>query len=197
MRKVVMFNRISVDGFFAGPDGNIDWFLPDPEVDQAAHQLMRPDSVIFGRVTYQMFESYWPGAARDPNAPAGTRQMANELNVMTKLVFSKTLKEVTWENSKLFNKDLIGEIKKIKQGAGQDLVIFGSGSIVRQLANAGLMDEYVILVTPIALGKGKSLFAEVNKSELKLLEARGFSSGNVLLHYRVANKGRQVDKIIK
>jgi dihydrofolate reductase len=88
MRKVVMLNRISIDGFFAGSNGEIDWFIHDPEVDQAAHEMMQPDTLLLGRLTYQMFESYWPPVARDPNASAEARATANELNQMAKVVFS-------------------------------------------------------------------------------------------------------------
>jgi dihydrofolate reductase len=183
MRKIIMFNRVSLDGFFAGPNGEMDWFVQDPAVDKAVHEMMRLDSVLFGRVTYQIFESFWPKAATDPNVPEGVRVMANELNQMTKVVFSKTLKEVTWQNSKLFKGDLIKEVRELKQGKGADMVIFGSGSIVQQLANAGLMDEYVFAVTPVVLGAGKALFKDVKHMNLNLLEKRDFKSGNVLLHY--------------
>ena len=184
MRKVTMLNRISLDGFYAGPKGEIDWFIHEAEVDKAAHELMDPDTLLLGRVTYQMFESYWPPVAKDPNAPEGARILANELNEMTKVVFSKTLKEVTWENSKLVHGDVAAEVRQLKQGAGPDIAIFGSGTIVQQLADKGLIDEYLVVVTPVVLGVGKPLFKEVKKSNLELLETRSFKSGNVLLHYR-------------
>jgi dihydrofolate reductase len=185
MRKVIMFNRASIDGFFAGPNGEIDWFVHDPEVDKAAHEMMHPDTILFGRITYQMFESYWPHVATDPNAPKEARILANELNQMTKVVLSKTLKKVTWENSKLVNCDMAEEVKKLKQGEGSDIVIFGSSTIVQQLADEGLIDEYLIAVTPCVLGTGKLLFKDVKKHNLELLEARNFNSGNALLHYRI------------
>jgi dihydrofolate reductase len=183
MRKVVMLNRVSVDGFFAGPNGEIDWFIHDPEVDKAAHEMMHPDTLLLGRVTYQMFESYWPPIATDPNAPQEARIIANELNEMTKVVFSRTLGDVTWVNTKLVKDDLAGEVKKLKQGVGPDITIFGSGTIVQQVANQGLIDEYLITVTPVVLGTGRPLFQDVKNINLKLLETRKFKSGNVLLHY--------------
>ena len=79
MRKVIVFNRVTVDGFFAGPKGEIDWFVQDPKVDKAAHASMHPDTLLLGRLTYQMFAGYWPNVAADPNAPEGARIMANEL----------------------------------------------------------------------------------------------------------------------
>src|SRR5215216_997744 len=152
MRKIVMLNRISLDGFFAGPNGEIDWFIPDPEVDKAAHEMMRPDTLLLGRVTYQMFESHWPQVAKDPNAPEGARTTANELNQMTKMVFSRTLDDVTWENTKLVRGDVIKAVNDLKQGQGADITIFGSGTIVQQLADEGLIDEYLITLTPVVLG---------------------------------------------
>jgi dihydrofolate reductase len=184
-----MLNRISIDGFYAGPNGEIDWFIHEPEVDQAAHEMMQPDTLLLGRLTYQMFEAYWPPVAQDPNAPQEARMIAGELNQMTKVVFSKTLKDVTWVNSQLVKGDVTREVSRLKQGAGPDITIFGSGTIVQQLADAGLIDEYLIAVTPVILGAGKPLFKDVQKSNLKLVEVRNFNSGNVLLHYRIDNKG--------
>ena len=183
MRKIVMLNRVSLDGFFAGPNGEIDWFVPDPEVDRATHEMMRPDTLLLGRVTYQMFVSIWPNVAKDPNAPAGAKKLAGELSQMTKVVFSKSLGEVTWENTRLVAVDVVREIKQLKEGTGADITIFGSGSIVQQLVAEGLMDEYLVILTPAILGTGKQLFKDVKKTELKLLAERRFTSGNVLLHY--------------
>lgn len=193
MRKIVMLNRISIDGFFAGPNGEIDWFIHDPEVDQAVHEIPgageaapenQPGMLLAGRITYQMFESYWPQVARDPNAPEGARKMADELNQMTKVVFSKTLPEVTWENSKLVRGNVAEEARRLKQGQGSDILIFGSGTIVQQLVDEGLIDDYLIIVTPVVMGAGQPLFKDAQKLNLELVEARGFKSGNVLLHYR-------------
>ena len=185
MRKIVMLNRVSVDGFFAGPNGEIDWFVQDPEIDQATHEMMRPDTLLLGRVTYQMFAGYWPNVAKDPNAPQGARKLAGELSQMNKVVFSKTLKEVNWENTRLVGGDVTREVRQLKQGNGPDITIFGSGTIVQQLAAEGLMDEYLIIASPVILGTGKQLFRNVGKSSLKLLAVRGFSTGNVLLHYGI------------
>jgi dihydrofolate reductase len=186
MRKIVMSNWVTVDGFFAGPNGELDWIIQDPEVNKAMHELMHADTMLLGKVTYQMFENSWPHMAKDPNVPKEVRTQANEVIQMTKVVFSKTLNEVTWENSKLFNRNLVEEVKKLKQGKGTDIAIFGSGTIVKQLANEGLIDEYVIVVTPVVLGVGKLLFNDVKKFNLKSLEAKNFDSGNILLHYKFA-----------
>ncbi len=190
MRKVIMFNRVSVDGYFAGPNGEIDWFIADSELDKALHEMGQPDAVapgtiLLGRVTYQLFESYWPKVAADPNAPKEARSIAEELSRMTKVVFSNTLKEVSWENTRLVKGDVAKEVSRLKQEKGSDIMIFGSGTIVQQLTAGGLIDEYLFAVTPAVLGAGKSLFAGVPKIGLELLEARSFKSGNVLLHYKI------------
>lgn len=193
MRRIVMINWVSVDGFFAGPNGEIDWVIRDPEVDKALREPVPgepastsagPGTMLFGHTTYTLFENSWPPIAKDPNAPEAMRNLAEEINRMTKLVFSKTRQDVTWENSKLFHGNLIEETKKLKQQDGTDIIIFGSGTIVQQLATEGLIDEYLMIVTPVVLGKGKSLFKDVNKLNLQLVQARDFKSGNVLLRYR-------------
>lgn len=183
MRKIVVFNSVSLDGYYAGPNGEIDWFIHDPEVNIAAHELMNPDTVIFGRVTYQMFEGYWPHVADDPTAPEAARNMADELNQMTKIVFSRTQRDVSWRNSILFNDRLSDQVRSLKGANGEDITIFGSGSIIQQLANEGLIDEYLLAVTPVILGAGKPLFKGVPFEELRLLHSKTYNSGMILLHY--------------
>lgn len=197
MRRIVMINWVSIDGFFAGPNGEIDWMLRDPEVDKAIREpapgdarppSKGPGTMLLGNITYTLFENSWPQIAKDPNAPEAMHKMADEVNQMTKLVFSQTRQDVTWENSKLFHGNLIEEVKKLKQDDGTDILIFGSGTIVQQLANEGLIDEYLMVLTPVILGTGKSLFKYVNKSNLELLQARHFKSGNVVLRYTLPSR---------
>jgi dihydrofolate reductase len=188
MRKVIVFNRVSIDGFFTGPNGEIDWFIHDPEVDKAAHAMMNPDTVLFGRTTYQMFEGYWPAVGKDSNAPKEARALSDELNQMAKVVFSTTLKAVPWENSRLVKGDVPGAVRRLKQGDGPDMVIFGSGTIVEQLSREGLIDEFMLVVTPVILGAGRSLFGSLDRINLKLLDTKLFPSQNVLLHYGLAGK---------
>lgn len=194
-RRIVMFNRVSAEGFFSTPDGKLDWVVPEPELDKAAAEgLAGTGTIMFGRRTYQMFESFWPhaldvaGTAKDPHA-AGRRTpelgaMAKWINDATKLVFSKTLKEVTWKNSRLFRELDPREIETMKKQHGKDIMIFGSGSIVSQLTEHGLIDEYQLVVGPILIGSGKPLFSGVTKTlKLELKEATKFPSGNVKLRY--------------
>lgn len=185
MRRIVMFNWVSVDGFFAGPNGEMDWIVQDSEVNTALRESGgSSDTMLLGNDTYTMFENSWPHVAKDPKAPEEMRKMADEVIRMTKVVFSNNRKEVTWANSKLFKGDLIEEARKLKRGEGTDIIIFGSGTIVQQLTNEGLIDEYFIAVTPVVLGTGKPLFKDVKKCNLELVETRNFKSGNVLFHYR-------------
>ena len=196
MRRIVMMNWISIDGYFAGPHGEIDWILRDPQVDKALHESRSvpptsgsagSDTMLLGNTTYTMFENSWPQIARDPNAPEELHKLAEEVIGMTKIVFSQSRKEVPWENSKLLRGNLLGAVEELKQGEGTPILIFGSGTIVQQLTDAGLIDEYFIAVTPVILGKGKPLFGEVQKRTLRLLEARSFKTGNVLLRYAASS----------
>lgn len=184
MRQVIVFNRISLDGYFAGPHGEIDWFIRDADLDKAIHGAGRADMLLAGRVTYQLFESVWPKMAADPNAPKDMQATGRELNEMTKVVFSTTLKDVTWENSRLLRRNVAQEVSQIKQGSGSSILIFGSGTIVQQLTAAGLIDEYFLAVTPVILGAGKPMFAGAGHVSLKLVDTQSFASGNVLLQYR-------------
>jgi dihydrofolate reductase len=186
MRRVVMLNAVSLDGYYAGPGGEIDWGIPDAEAEKAAHRMMQIDTLLLGRVTYQLFESHWPSVGRDPNAPEQARRTARELDQLKKVVFSTTLSHLTWENSRLVSGDLAGEVRQLKKGDGPDIGIFGSGTIVQQLAAEGLIDEYLILVTPVVLGVGKPLFKDEGTFKLALAGAQAFDSGNVMLHYTLS-----------
>lgn len=185
MRKIIVFNLISLDGYFAGPDGNIDWHQVDNEFNKfAVEQTSSFGTIIFGRVTYDMFEEFWPKALKDPKTSKDDRKIAQIIDDIDKIVFSKTRKNVTWKNSKLFKRIDPKEIKKLKQQKGSDMVIFGSGTIVQAMTNLGLVDEYRLMLNPVILGKGKSMFKDVKKLDLKLFKTKVFKNGNVLLYYQ-------------
>jgi dihydrofolate reductase len=186
MKKTGVFIHLSVDGFFAGPHGEIDWFKSikkDEAYDKYTHEHANPDGVlVFGRATYQMMKSFWP----TENAAKSDPEMAKAVNNSAKIVFSKTLKSVeegpNWKNITLrhdIDRKEILELKKAK-----DITILGSGSIVQQFANLGLIDDYHFVMVPVVLGEGKSLFKSVSKRELNLLEAKSFKNGLVTLRYR-------------
>lgn len=195
MRRIVMFNRVSADGYFAALDGNLDWVVPEEQLDKAgADSLSDSDTILLGRRTYEMFESFWPHALDDASTAADPhnagrrspeiRAMAVWINNATKLVVSKTRKEVTWKNSRLLREVDPREIDAIKRQPGKTIMIFGSGSIVSQLTQHDLIDEYHFIVGPILLGSGQSLVTGVSKrSRLNLLEAKQYPSGNVALRY--------------
>src|SRR6266540_1395311 len=166
MRRIVMWNQVSADGYFAGPDGNLDWVVPDEEFDrEVAEGIERSgtgptaDTVLFGRRTYEQFAAFWPHALDEspasPNPHAAgrvspeMRAMAVMLNEATKLVFSRTLKRVTWNNSHIRRELDPNEIEAMKEQPGNDMMIFGSGSLVSQLAQHGLIDEYQFVVMPV------------------------------------------------
>jgi len=191
MRKIVMLNRVSMDGFFASRNQKtwgMDWFVQDPAVDKAAHAVVAgdspPDTLILGGITYRGLERSWTPWLKDPKAPKQMKAVAEELTGMHKVVFSKTLKkgDINWENTQLHAGNLIKVVKDLKQGNGAGIMIMGSGTIIQQLANAGLIDEYVFIVTPVVAGAGKLLFKDVKQFGLKPLSTKSFKSGNILLH---------------
>lgn len=181
MRKIFVWNLISIDGYFADPDGEIDWHNVDQEFNEAAIEMLKSvDTILFGRITYQMMADYWSSSIAQTDDPI----VAGFMNTLPKIVFSKTLEKVEWNNSILLKSDLENEIKRIKEQNGKDIAILGSGTIVQYLTNLGLIDEYKLIVNPIILGKGKSMFNHtIDRINLKLKESKQFRSGNVLLHY--------------
>jgi dihydrofolate reductase len=190
-----MFNWVTTDGYFAGPDGDLEWVVPDEEQAKAAAERIPDfDTVLFGRRTYELFEGFWRHAAGDsptapdPHRPAQQsrehRAVAIWLNETAKWVFSRTLQEMTWTNSRLLHQFDPREMEALKRQPGKDMIVFGSGSIVSQLPQHGLIDEYQFVVCPIVLGSGRPMLSGVSKSlSLDLLEAAAYQSGDVLLRY--------------
>jgi dihydrofolate reductase len=184
MRKVFVFLHVSADGYFTGANGDLSWTRhdQDPEYKQFADENARRDSVLaFGRITYQMMAGFWPSPMAAEREPV----MAERMNASPKIVFSRSLSSADWSNTRLLKGDAVQEIKKLKQQDGRDIVILGSGSIIRQLAEAGLIDEFQFLVTPVALGSGRTALEGVAKKiELELISSRSFKNGKVLLIYK-------------
>jgi len=186
MRKVFLFMMVTLDGFFEGPDHEIDWHNVDEEFNEfAIDQLNEVDALLFGRVTYQGMASYWP----TPFAKEDDPIIADKMNTLPKFVFSKTLHQVEWSNSRLVAENIAGEISQMKQEQGRDMAIFGSAKLAVSLLQMGLIDELRIMVNPVVLGKGKPLFTGLHhKVNLKLIKTRTFRSGNVLLYYQPDKK---------
>jgi len=181
MRKVFLFNMTTLDGFFEGPNRDISWHNVDDEFNEfAIEQLNEVDTLLFGRVTYQGMASYWPTefAISDDSVVAGL------MNSLPKIVFSKTLDQAEWNNSRLVKENVVEEVLKLKGQPGKDIAIFGSSDLAVTLAIHGLIDEYRIIVNPVFLGHGTALLKGIkDRLNLKLLKARTFKSGNVLLYY--------------
>ena len=186
MRNVFLFMMITLDGFFEGPNQEIDWHNVDEEFNEfAIHQLNDVDTLLFGRVTYQLMASYWPTQFAKENDPI----VADKMNTVPKMVFSKTLDKAEWNNSRLVKEHVAEEISKLKQQQGRDLAIFGSSTLAVSLLQMGFIDELRVMVNPVVLGSGKSLFNGTHdKLNLKLLKMKTFRSGNVLLYYQPITK---------
>lgn len=183
MRKLAVFNSVTLDGYFTGTDGDMSWAhrgRQDAEWnDFVASNASGGGVLLFGRITYAMMASYWPTPAAMSNDPV----VAKGMNDMPKFVFSRTLDKVSWSNTTLLKGDLAEEVRKLKQQPGPDMAILGSGSIVSQLAQERLIDEYQLAVVPVVLGKGRSMFDGVSKMDLKPTKTRAFGNGNVFLSY--------------
>jgi dihydrofolate reductase len=186
MRQVIFFMLTSLDGYFEGPDKDINWHNVDEEFNQfAIEQLNEVDTLLFGRVTYELMVSYWPTAEAKINDPI----VAEKMNRMPKIVFSKTLPRAEWQNTRLIKDNFVDEILKLKGQAGKDMIIFGSSDLAVTFMEHRLIDEYRIMVNPIVLGNGKILFKGIkDKLNLKLLKTKTFGSGNVLLYYAPVQK---------
>jgi dihydrofolate reductase len=183
MRKLVVFNMVSLDGFFVDGKGDMSWaHKNDAEWNAFVNENASGNGVlVFGRITYQLMASYWPTPMALQNSPV----VAKGMNDMPKIVFSRTLDNASWSNTKLVQGDLAAEMRKLKKEPGPDMVILGSGSIVSQLAQQNLVDEYQIALRPIVLGNGRTMFEGVQeKLNLKLTKSRTFGNGTVFACYQ-------------
>ena len=181
MRKLSVFNLVTLDGYISGAGGDISWHRVDNEFQRYAEKNSNSgNTLLFGRVTYEMMAGYWPS----PEALKDDPIIAQGMNRSPKIVFSRTLNKADWANTRLVKGDLLAEVRKLKKQSGKGLTILGSASIVAQLAQAGLIDEYQLLLNPVILGKGRTMFEGVEgKPTLKLTSTRTFGNGNVLLCY--------------
>ena len=199
MRKLTVFNHVSLDGYFADLYGTMDFARndrPDAEWDAfvTGNASGAGGAFLFGRITYEMMASWWP-------TPEAIRQMpvvAGRMNSAPKVVFSRKLERADWNNTRVA-RDLLGEVRRLKEGSGEGIVIFGSGSIVSQLAQAGLIDQYQFILSPVVLGGGRTMFAGLSQMlPLQLVQTRSFANGKVLLDYQLADAtgsaGRKIAK---
>jgi dihydrofolate reductase len=185
MRRLIVFNHVTLDGYFTGANGDMSWAHAgndDAEFNAfVADNASGGGQLLLGRTTYELFSSYWPTPTAIKNDPI----VAQGMNTMPKVVFSRTLDKVSWSNTKLLKGDLISEVRKLKNEPGNGIAILGSGTIVSQLAPTRLIDEYQVVVNPIVLGKGRPLFDGIEKTlNLKLTKTRAFNNGKVYLCYQ-------------
>jgi dihydrofolate reductase len=187
MRNIVLQMMTTVDGFFEGPAGELDWHAVDEEFARYAVDLLNSvDTILLGRVTYQMMAQYW----QNPEAAAGDPVIAQRMHGLEKIVFSSTLEKTAWFNTRLVKNNAAGELMKMKEQSGRDMVILGSSDLAVTLTKLGLIDEYRIMVNPVVLGSGKPLLKGLNaRLKLRLLTARSFASGSVLLCYQPIREG--------
>jgi dihydrofolate reductase len=177
---------VTLDGFFEGPNREIDWHNVDGEFNEfAIQQTGSFDALLFGRVTYQLMSSYWPTSEAIKNDPI----VAGLMNRLPKIVFSKTLDKAEWNNTRLIKDRIDEEILKLKQQPGKDMALFGSAKLLSTLMQMDLIDEHRLMVNPVVLGKGNPLFKSTkDKLCLKLIQTRTFGNGNVLLCYQTDRK---------
>ena len=188
MGRLSMFNLVSLDGFFAGPNGEIDWFQTDDEFDAfAIEHTGQAKHLLFGRVTYELMAGYWP----TDEAAASEPKIAELMNSLPKTVFSRTLREVTWENTRLVRDDAAGEVARLKRETAGDLFLFGSADLAETLTAAGLFDEYRLIVNPVVLGTGRPLFKGDRRLDLRLTGERRFGNGNLLVTYEPAQRAQE------
>jgi dihydrofolate reductase len=187
MRKIISFMHISLDGFVAGLNGEMDWIKADEEIfDHIGKRISGSDTALYGRVTFQMMENYWPAAGDKPAATKHDIEHSKWYSKVHKIVLSKTLKEAGLTNTKIISDSLRDKINEIKQQAGEDILLFGSPTAAHSLFQQNLIDGYWLFVNPIILGQGIPLFVDIrDKIKLKLLTTRQFTSGVTELSYIV------------
>jgi len=192
MRKIIVSMNVTLDGFMAGPGSELDWhfnYWNEEMSECASEQLSCADTILLGRVTYNAMAKYWPYVASNRSYPRRDIAFADMMNNHNKIVFSGTLKKAFWNNTKLAKENTSRIILKLKQQPGKDIIIYGSGSIVSDLMRWGLVDEYLLWVHPVVLGKGKVLFRGLNDGfKLKLVNTKTFNSGVVLIYYQAVTE---------
>ena len=187
MRKIISFMHISLDGFVAGPGGEMDWIKADEEIfDYIGKRISKTDTALYGRVTYQMMENYWTTAGDEPDASKHDIEHSKWYKNIHKIVLSKTLKEADLTNTRIISDDLSDRISEIKQQGDKEILLFGSPTATHSLIELNLIDGYWLFVNPIILGQGIPLFAGIkDKIKLKLLTTRQFTCGVTELNYAV------------
>ena len=184
--------NVTLDGFMAGPHAELDWHFQNWSDDMSvsfSQELAKADTIILGRVTYLAMADYWPTRSTFLSCAREDIAFAEMMNRYKKIVFSRTIRSTSWLNSEIVNGDIRDVIFKLKQSPGKDMIIYGSGKLVKSLMKGNLVDEYMLWVHPVLLGKGKPFFLEVNADwHVELIERKCFESGVVALKYQVKSQ---------
>lgn len=190
MRKLTSFMHISLDGFVAGPKGEMDWIQVNEEIfDYAGHRTDESDTALYGRVTYDLMEGYWPTAADKPNASKHDIQHSTWYKAVDKVVISKTLQGQALNKTRVISDHVGAAVKALKQEPGKEIIMFGSPSVVHTLTQEGLVDDFWLFIYPVLLGQGMPLFKDLkDRVLLKLIASTTFKSGAVCMHYEKAGK---------
>jgi len=185
MRNLIFFMHTSLDGFVAGLKGEMNWIKVDDEMfDFVATMTEKADTALYGRLTYEMMQSYWPNAGKEPNASKHDKEHSAWYNKVSKIVLSKTISEKGLDNTTVISGQLADNINKIKKQDGKNILIFGSPGASQSLLNEGLIDEFWLFVNPIILGQGRPLFKDIAGTiKLKLVESKTFACGVIALQY--------------
>jgi dihydrofolate reductase len=185
MRKLIFFMHTSLDGYYAGVNGEMNWIKIDEELfDFVGTMTAKADTALYGRVTYEMMQAYWPTAGDAPNASKHDKEHSAWYNKVAKIVLSKTMSGYGLDNTTVISDQLEDHITQIKNQAGENILIFGSPGASHALLGLGLIDEFWLFVNPILLGKGQPLFKGSNDAiQLRLEESKTFASGVIALHY--------------
>jgi len=190
MGKIISFMHISLDGFVAGQNGEMDWIKVDEEIfDYVGNRISKSDTALYGRLTYQMMESYWPTAADHPTASRHDIEHSKWYGKVQKVVLSKTINNAGLINTEIISENLTDRIKEIKQQTDTEILLFGSPTATHSLIQQNLIDGYWLFVNPVILGRGIPLFVDVKeKIKLSLLDTRQFDCGVTALSYIVEKK---------
>jgi dihydrofolate reductase len=187
MRKIISFMHVSLDGFVAGPKGEMDWIKVNDEIfSHVEKRIGLGNSALYGRVTYQMMENYWPGAGDKPGASRHDVVHSKWYGKIEKIVISETMKDSVLPKTKIISENISERINEIKREAGNEILIFGSPTATHSLLKENLIDGFWLFVNPVILGKGIPLFTNIkDKIKLKLVTTRQFNCGVVELNYSV------------
>lgn len=190
MRRIISFMHISLDGFVAGPNGEMNWIKVDEEIfDHVGKRISKGDTALYGRKTYEMMEGYWPTAADKPNASRHDKEHSKWYSQVHKVVLSKTMKGAKLRSTEIISDNIQERINKLRQQDGEDILLFGSPTATHSLIQMNLIDGYWLFVNPVVLGEGIPLFVDIkNKIGLKLLTTHQFGCGVTELSYVVEMK---------